>query len=386
MKKITIISLLFVVQVLSFRAKADNYFPSYQGGRTDFELSLNYFKSNSNFSSGGTKADLPAGNYMQAMDSTIYGRYVVVNDWAIFSNANISNAESSDSIATRTNSALNAISIGTDFQMISTNWFNLTAEFSYLQSLEKVKTDTDSVLNGDGANEAILLLGSTFNFDWIYPFFKGGIKYRTEGLSTLLVYTAGLETRNDGIALGGLLTGYSTIKNDDKTDQSYIRDTVNARVDAFSKKYNSTNPNLIDSEVYLKYNFSSEFSMKTFAGYTLAGSNAAAGYHVGAAIDWGFGSNVNHTTYSTSRKPVPKKTVPAKTGGFKEDTNDGVNQDYFKPVTPSKDEYIEQIEGSSKSLRNATEPEPQVNSPAKPEPFDSGYKIKLRKIKKKKKQ
>ena len=55
-----------------------------------------------------------------------------------------------------------------------------------------------------------------------------------------------------------------------------------------------------------------------------------------------------------------------------------MNQDYFKTVSPGQDQYIEQIEGSPKSLKNATEPD----APAAKNPSEKDYKIKIRKLKK----
>lgn len=391
MKKMKIIGLLLVMNTMAHTVWADSTFRSYQADRVDFDLTLNYFKTTANFSAGGSKADLYSGHSLQAIDTVMQGRYVLFNDLALFAGLNVSNVESNDAVATRTNSSVNKIYLGSDFQFLNTSFFNLSAEVSYLQNLEKIDVNGDSVLNSDGANEISASLASVIHLDWAYPFFKGGIKYRTEGLSTLLTYTAGLEMRFDDAAIGGVINGFSSIKDDEKTDQSYLRDEVIGRVNAGSKKYYSVNPNLIDSEIYLKYKFSHEFSMKGFAGYTLTGSNTAEGLHAGAEITWGFGGTDRPISRPTHRATPSRQTKKSHetNPGFVEDTNDGVNQDYFKPVSPSKDEYIEQLEGSPKSLRNATEPEPTTVTPAakptQPTLQDNGYQIKLKKIKKKKK-
>lgn len=418
MKKTKIIGLLFLIHAVAYQAAADTNFRSYHEGRTDFDFTLNYFKTTSNFSSSGSKTDLPAGRYLQTIDTAAQVRYVLFNDVALFGGLNVGSAESSDSVATRTNSTVSNVFLGTDFQFLNTSSFNLTGEISYLQNLEKVKQDTDSVLNSDGASEINALIGSTFNFDSIYFFTKGGIKYRAEGLSTLLTYTAGIENRFDDLAVGFSLAGFTSIRNDDHTDQAAYRDNVTARVDAFSKKYYAVNPNLLDSEIYFKYNFTKNLGLKAFAGYPILGSNSAVGIHAGASVSWGFGGfdgphsyrakdleprkiptvrplpvtsppapTVHHANPPTPPKPV---AAPPTRNTFKEDTDDGVNQNYFKPVAPSKEEYIEQLEGSPKNLKNATEPDedmtiiPLKKGNAPPPKNDGDYKIKLKKVKKKK--
>ena len=75
---------------------------------------------------------------------------------------------------------------------------------------------------------------------------------------------------------------------------------------------------------------------------------------------------------------------------FKEDTNDGVNQDYFKPVAPAQKNYIQQVEGSKQNLQNTTTND-QVNEQAKQNEEvkkqlnNLEYTIKLKQKKKKKK-
>ncbi|MFZ3228808.1 MAG: hypothetical protein WA160_01290 [Pseudobdellovibrio sp.] len=402
MKKIKIITIGFLLVAFSNLAFADSNFRSYSLGRIDTEVTVNYFKTDSNFSTSGSKVDLPSGFTYQVINFTPEVRYVVLPDFGISAGLNVGSAESSDTIATRRNSSLNKIFIGADYLLYNTNWLSLMTEFSYTQVLEKVKIDTDTVLNSDGANEIIALISSVINYEPFYPFFKGGIKYRTEGLSSLFLYIAGIETRFSDFSLGGLATGYISIKDDDLTSTSSTREILTNRVDAYSKKYDSINPNLLDSEFYLKYNFSKDLAMKAFAGYTILGSNTAMGLHAGFSAQWSFGGDSIRTSHPKEveqkrqqvvkplppviiKKAVPIKTNPTNSNGFKEDVNDGVNQDYFKPVTPSNEEYIEQIEGSSKSLKNATDPEPTDDMTVKQIDSNSGYQIKLKKIKKKKK-
>ncbi len=387
MKILIIFTLLSLVTFFKTHASADEMFRNYRDGRADFDLTVNYFKTTANFSADGSKTDLLSGTYFQNIDTVIGARYVLFKDFGMSSGINIGSAEATDMVATRRNSTLNKIYVGADYQVFNTGSWNLITDFSYSHALEKIDTAGDSTLNNDGADEVKAILTSTVDFGGFVPFGQIGINYRTEGLSTLLLYSGGAELRFSEVTLGGMVTGYSTAKQDENTTKPFVRDTVTARVDAGSKKFDSVNPTLLDSLVYLKYNFDQDLSFKTFAGYTLLGTNTAVGLHFGAAVNWGFGgetirrSQPTKNTSGRKQKPRSNLSVDPMDKNFKEDTNDGVNQDYFKTVNPAKDKYIEQINGSPKSLENATDPEPEPEDNQK---FEKEYKIKLKKKKKKK--
>lgn len=394
MKKIRIILPLFLLTVLVRSGFADEVLHSYRQGRADFGISVDYFKTTANFGTDGSKVDLLSGNYFQKIDTYIGARYVLFDDWSVFANVKVGGSESMDALSTRRNSSVSQILIGTGYQLFNTGFWATSVDLSYTQAVEKIDPATDNVLNNDGANEVRGLATTSLNFDDLVPFAQVGINYRTEGLATLLLYTGGVELKLSPVNLGVLLRGLSTLKEDANTARPFVRDLITGRVDAGSRKYDSINPSLLDSELYLKYDFGRDLSFKTFGGYTLSGSNSAVGFHVGAEINWGFGADGSRsssvpTKRNAVRKPIPKNkiTLDPSDKSFTEDTNDGVNQDYFKPLAPAKDQYIEQIEGSPKSLKNATESEsdPAAVVPVQqPEPFAQDYKIKLRKKKKKK--
>ncbi len=394
MKKTKIIVSLLLPTLFNSLGFTEEIFHSYRQGRADFGISVDYFKTTANFSTDGSKSDLLSGTYLQKIDTIIGARYVLYDDWALFSSVKIGSSESQDALATRRNSSVSQISIGSDYQLFNTGFWSSNVELSYTHAVEKVELATDNVLNNDGAHEVRGMLTSSVDFNGLLPFGQIGFAFRTEGLSTLVLYSGGLELRLNPIILGALIRGFGTLKEDENSTRPYVRDVITGRVDAGSRKYDSINPTLLDSELYLKYNFDRDLSIKGFGGYTLSGTNTAVGYQVGILMNWGFGSDSNRRTSTpvkrnSVRKPIPKSalSLDPTDKGFKEDINDGVNQDYFKPLAPAKQQYIEQLEGSPKSLKNATEPE--VEPAAEPmlektEPFAKDYKIKLRKKKKKK--
>ena len=385
MKKIKITALFFILILFNRMALGSELFRSYRPGRADFNATLDYFKTTANFNSDGSKTDLLSGTYFQIINTNFGGRYVLIQDFGVTASANVGSSESTDALATRRNSTLNKIFIGADYQIFKTHFWSLTSELSYNYAVEKVDPTSDNTLSSDGADEVKGVLTSALDFDWLVPFGQVGINYRTQGLSTLLLYVGGLELRFDNIKFGGLLTGQATLKDDDNSTKPFLRDVVTGRVNAGSRKFDSVNPTLLDSEIYLKYNFDSNFSLKTFGGYTFLGTNNAVGIHAGTTLTWGFGGEPSSKSNSAVkvkqlRRPLPKSTISIDPNDkyFNEDTNDGVNQDYFKAVSPGRDQYIEQIEGSPKSLKNATEPD----APVEPNPVEKDYKIKIKKLKK----
>ncbi len=394
MKKFTIIFAAVGMTFLSTAVRADSLFQTYNSGRFDFALSLDYFKTKANFSADGSKTSLPASNQYQNINSLLGLRYVLIDDLGLTTEMGIGNAESKDSLSTRTNSAISFVSLGADYRILHVDYWTLVGRMTYAQAIEKISASGDSALINDGANEFKAFLDGSYDWGFLVPFAQVGINYRSLGLSTLFLYTLGSEFRFDFIYFGAAMNGLMSIKDDEQTNKPLVKDSITNQVNAGSKRYYSINPNLTDSEIYLKYRINQDWALKVMAGYTLFGSNSAEGFHFGASINWGFGGQARKYSPQrpTSKRSEPKKSLvidPADQT-FKEDTNDGVNQDYFKPVSPSKNNYIEQLEGSSESLKQATEPDSET-VPAKPKPkaaaksaLEKDYKIKLKKKKKKK--
>ncbi len=375
------IRLILCVLTISFKSYGNEVFKNFTDGRFDSNYSFEFFKTEANFSSDGAAVALPSGNYYQISNINLSGRYVPTSDLGFFTSVNIGNAESSNPSATRKNSTLNQFTLGIDYLMYDSGTFSMYADVSYGYAIEKIKLDTDSVLNNDGADEVRAQLTTIINLDGIYPFGRIGVNYRNEGLASLMTYAAGFELRYEQIALGGGIDGYLTIKEDAKTNQSIDRDTVTARVNAGSKAFYGINPNHMDSDIYLKYRFDEEISLKVNGGYSLIGSNSAQGFHVGIAFAWGFGGQQNSQRLVPVYREIPTTKKPP-TKKFEEDTNDGVNQDYFKPVKPSQDNYIKQMD-EPKAVVPQDEPSIPATKPMPAAP--PGYKLKLKKIIKTKK-
>ena len=365
---------MLCVLTLASRSRASEVFKNFTEGQFDSSFSVDYFKTEANYSAEGATTALVNGNNFSIYDINFLGRYVLLTNFGIFSALNIGNAESSNAIATRKNSTLNNLTFGGDYMVYKQGVFSSYLDISYDLPLEKIKTDTDSALNNDGAGQLKISLTSVLDYAGYVPYGQIGLNYRTEGLSTLLTYRTGIEFRfEEPFALGLGLAGYVSVKDDAKTSAALERDNITQRVNAGSKRFYSVNPNSLDSDFYFKYIHDQDLTIKAGGGLTLIGSNSAQGYHAGFAILWSLGRKAFSNVV-----PQQKKAKPAAAPRFQEDTNDGVNQDYFKTVKPTKEEYVKPVDEESTIV---TKPAVQKSTPRG---NDKDYKIKLKKIRKKK--
>ncbi len=226
-------------------------------------------------------------------------------------------------------------SVGADLQVIHSGPWSLFIDGQYLVANESIDINGDSAIASDGANEAIVSAVGTFESENWRLFAKAGADYRMEGLSALLKYGFGGDYKiNQQFYLGLNFDGLSSVQDDEKTSTPILRDLVTTRVNAGSRRYYAVNPNLLSGQAYLQYNFDKDINAKIYGGSTLIGSNSANGVMAGLVLNWGFGG----TKKSGSIRDTPNKSsLPDDEPGFKVDTNDGVNQDIFKPTnTPKK--------------------------------------------------
>jgi hypothetical protein len=382
MKKIlstVVVTLVFVVFFgVTESARAYDSYQSFRARPISLNVDFQYFKTDTNFIADGGKSTLLPGHNFQNMNFSPKIRWQFGSDFALLGGFNYGYSESNDNAFSRKNSLINRIDLAAEYQFLSDAWMKIFGRLSYAHSLEKIDYSGDAVLTSNGASEIYpeIILNMDF-VGGIYTFIKGGINVRGEGLSTLGTYGVGSELRFSSFGLGASMLGQLTVKEDDNTKSSSYRDTLNNRVDGGSKIFNAINPNSHNLELNLNFLMHRQSQIKVYAGTTVVGSNTASGYYVGTNLNWVF----DYTpSISVPTKSAPRRKEPEVL--FKEKTDDGVNQDYFKPVTPVAPEYIQQIEGSQKNLQQTTEPDPDEMIQTKKVPTKTkGYKIKLRRAK-----
>ena len=318
---------------------AINHYKHFQSQAWEVQSQASYLKTKSNFNTSGNIADLPKSNYFQIVDITTGVKYGLSDDFNVYGNFNIGNAESNGTDALRTNSTLNKVSVGGEY-LWGNEFPQFIPEFSVLMDLEKIDDTQDHVLNSEGANEFTGKLNLQFDFRQFYIFGFGGYTYRDKGRSNLFPWAMNAEWALSGMTLGGELFGFQSISDDkDKgSANEVIRDALRSRVNGGSAKYYSTNPSVVDSNLYLKIGFGNDFVTWIAGGIPLIGNNYSNGFHAEAGLRWTFGGE---STQRARKKPLSipigegsRISTDKKVEKFKEDTNDGVDQRIFK-ATPT---------------------------------------------------
>ncbi|WP_413559714.1 hypothetical protein [Bdellovibrio sp. HCB209] len=341
----------------------DNY-KEFRRDRWDFELGTNFFYSEANYDNfGDGSTNLTSGNHYQLLDMNLSTRYMPTRSWSLFASGTMSSAESKNSVATRTNTTFTNIVAGFDF-VIYDGLIQLVPEFGALIPMTEVAKSGDDALNSEGVYEfwgrltAQKDYGTARIYGWI------GYDYRGDGRSSLMPWGGGLQLKANSLRFGGEVLGSQSISDDKDTGTKYIRNAYLQNVNAGSYKFYSVNPSSIDTLFYATWMIDPKWSVQLNGGATVAGENAAAGYHAGAFIRYSFDLSEGYTEehYApTTYTPSSPSVAPAPTGRsnmydrsdttistpstrkFREDTNDGVDQKQFKARPTKKKKQPKQI-------------------------------------------
>lgn len=324
----------------------DNY-KEYKRDHLDVEASTNFFYSEANYpKDGGSPANLLSGNHFQVLDATFSARYVPRRTWSLFGWGNVATAESKDSISTRSNSSLSEAGIGADFLMYS-EAFQLIPEVALVMPFENIDPASDNVANSEGVTEFRSRLIAQMDLNGTRPYGWLGFNYRSDGRSFLMPWGVGLQFKMTRFQLGAELFGYQSVSDD--TNNTALRTSYISGVQAGSLKFYSQNPSLMDTQIYGTWNVSRKWSLQANGGVTLMGSSNAAGYHVGGFIRYSFDFTEGYSQgddYQPVDSSVPQgrsqmydrsdNISSEKTRRFKEETDDGVDQNLFRPQPTKK--------------------------------------------------
>jgi hypothetical protein len=364
----------------------------YRSGRWDLAIDSQFYKTTANFDSGGEKVDLPFENSYQLIDITPQLRWGMTRNLGVRVGGNVGNAESVDPINTRANSTFNRIDVGADYLLINYPGFQTILDFEYSHPFQTFDANTDDALNSNGAYEAKPTAILRMDSGSFYPFGYVGANLRGEGLSTLLTYGLGGEFRFSELGIGASLDGFSSVTDDEFTDQASRRNNVTSRVNAGSKKFYSVNPNSLAAELFLNFSMTESTRFKFYGGADITGSNTSQGFFAGAALTFALDEGAPERVPKPSRTQKNKKVKVE--NGFSEDTEDGVDQNYFKPIETKDEQYIQPVEEENSeekplvpktSYDEEQEEQNGTVDPATQNDLDQlGYTIKLKNEKRKK--
>lgn len=345
LKPLNLFALAFCLSSSVAMAK-DNY-REFKRDHWDFELSADYFYSEANYTSFGKgSSSLPSGNHFQLMDFSFATRYTPNKKSSYFAMMNIGVAESRNSFATRTNSTLNKVMAGVDFIAYS-DLFQLIPEVSLLFPIDKVDPNSDTVANNEGVLEMHARLhvqkdfGGGRGYGWL------GFDFRNEGRSFLVPWGVGYQWKQSKYRLGAEVFGFQSV-TDDSVENDALRNSYINAVNAGSFKFYTSNPALVDANLYVTWLASPKWNVQVNAGNTIMGDNMAAGFHIGASLLYSFDMTDGYSSesYRPLNSPTPRSrsnmyreselSSERKVRQFEEDLDDGVDQRQFRP-RPTKE-------------------------------------------------
>ena len=331
MKNSRFILLILCIFVKTPVAFAQDAYRAYGPNRFDFYLKANYFNTNSNYDANGGKAALPTGGSLQTLKTETSLRYVLLERVGLLGGVEFGNVESNNGTQVRTQSTMTAYQLGIDLNLYKSKSWSLYTDAVFKNSNENIKVNGDEALASDGANEIIGKITGLYTGSSLRGYASLGGNFRSDGLSSLLVYSFGADYSFSGFSVGLNFEGLSTIKDDEQTATPVVRDTLTNRVNAGSRRYYSVNPNYLEGQLVLGYAFDKNLKFSIYGGPSLVGSNSAQGVSAGAKLNWGFEPELVKTSTSEVVEQTPNSITEP---GFKVDTEDGVNQDLFKNTAP----------------------------------------------------
>ncbi|HEX7674309.1 MAG TPA: hypothetical protein VF412_09060 [Bdellovibrio sp.] len=354
--------------LLSSAANAFDNYKEFKRDHWDFELGTQFFYSEANYVNMGTgTTSLTSGNHYQLLDVDFSTRYIF-KDWSLFAEGTMSNAESKNSVATRTNSTLTQALLGMDFMMYD-GYLQLVPELAALVPFQKISTSDDQVLNSEGVFEAWARITAQKDFGKARIYGWLGLDYRGEGRSYLMPWGVGLQGKFSQFKLGAELYGSQSITDDTDTSNKTIRNAYLNQVDAESYKFYSVNPSIVDTMLYATWSMTPAWSVQVNGGATVAGENAAAGYHVGGFIRYSFDLAAGYVPpdrYEPVHNAVPEGksnmyqqdselSSDKKVKRFREQTDDGVDQNLFKPAPTKRQVKPKTVDDELQQQMNDTE-------------------------------
>ncbi len=328
MQKCIFLAVLIEALLLSFCANAGfDEIKLYPQNVWDFELTSRYLSTNSNYSSaGGAYSNLPTGCSYTLEDFNFATRTSVPgSNWSLWGDSQVSSSQSKNTSQSLSATGLTHVRLGTDFILFQ-DAFNIIPEFSFLYP---ITTNNFSNTSLPAISEGVMTLSGKvylqFRFSrfWLEGF--TGYVWRDQSRSALVPYGLIAETRFKTWSLGANVQGYSSASSDGNTNNSGQQLAWMYAVNGNSQIFDALNPQLLETNFWVKFNLSKSFATYIGGGATINGTNAANYWDVQVGIAYRLPSNDSH-------RIRPKTDIEK----FNEETSDGVDQTLFD-TTPGND-------------------------------------------------
>ncbi|MCX7977869.1 MAG: hypothetical protein N2578_02575 [Bdellovibrionaceae bacterium] len=324
--------------------------------RYDWELFLpgRYFTATGVYTPNGTLSNLVSGNSYSIFQARPTLRYMLTGDFSLSGGVNYAFARSQSGTVSRTNSNITDIFFSADWLMA--RWvFDLILEGGFSFPLVTNSLDGDKALINEGVKEFWGGLRAQQAFD-LFRFY-GHLSYSwRETRAALLPYSVGLILDFASVSLGAELAGHRWMSNDRGPGNEFDRSALIANVNGGVPYYMGVNPNLMAARGFGLLDFGTETTMELGAGFTLNGSNSAAGWWLDFGLKFNIGERKRQRLRGSgiSAPTNPQSVLPSDPDprNFEEDKEDGVDQNLFRrrranpqspPVSPAvEDESIQQ--------------------------------------------
>lgn len=330
MKK-SVLSLFALVVMGGFSAQAWDQLRAYGQGIIDLEYSFQFFQTSANYTNeGGSFEKLPAGYGYQLMTHDFGLRWSVTDRWAVLTKAHVGFAEAEDPTAKRTHSGLSGVTLATDWIAAESKSWELVPELFAFVPTENVDSSTDHALISEGVLEfggqiiGRLVLGDFINYA------SGGYTQRDQGRSGLLTYSFGSEYVHTHFAFGAGVQGFTSVYDDEDSDQPQVRNAV-LLTNGASQKFYGVNPDLTEFSAWYRADAGRTLGIKFGGGMTITGKSSAHGEFLFATLNYRFqGPKIKSSPSPNKRRPVPESEK------FQEDLTDGVDQSLFESIDPRR--------------------------------------------------
>lgn len=330
MKK-SVVSLFALVVMICPQASSWDQLRAYGQGIIDLEYSFQYFLTGANYSDeGGSFEQLPSGYGYQLMTHDFGLRWSISDRWAVLSKVHVGFAEAEDPVAKRTHSNISGVTLATDWIAKESKSWELVPELFVFIPTEDVNTRTDHALISEGVLEfGGQLIGRLVTGSFL-SYASGGYTHRDQGRSGLLTYSIGSEYVHTHFSIGAGLQGFTSVYDDEDSDQPQARNTVLLQ-NGSSKKFFGVNPDLTEALAWYRADAGRTWGLKLGAGLTVTGKNSAQGEFLFANLNYRFqGPKLKSTPVAPPRIPRPENEK------FQEDLTDGVDQSLFDSVDPRR--------------------------------------------------
>lgn len=312
-----------VLSIFGLQAQAFDTQKPFQKGFWDFELVTDYYNATANYTrSGGEFVRLSGDNSYTLITLDPRLRWSNNGRTAYWFGTQIGFATSRMGGATRNNSVINHVSGGFDFLWKRTPNLDVIADVEGLFPLQRLDATADKVPTSEGAIEITPRLLAKFRMGAFSPFVHAGFRFRDEGRAALLPYGAGAEFRLTRSFLGGEVRGYSSVTNDEKTDNPAAKEAIAVKSGG-ALRFFTVNPSLLEARAWWRYQPMIDWGFKVEAGTSVTGSATAAGWDILFAANYRW-------------RTVPLRQSEPADVEFVENTDDGVDQGLFAPAQPKK--------------------------------------------------